>query len=263
MSNLLTDSGARRVSETEVYSVNEPEFTKTWHPVSHSKVLTVLENAVKATDITVRDKQYSLNQDGLNMFGVWNLDIQQNGMTWAMGIRNSLNKKFAVGVCAGSHVMVCDNLAFTGQFVEFRRHTGSLDMDELNQLAIRAIKGVTKKMHFFTEWHAQLKNFELDDTAFKVLTFESMKHQVFAPSKFRKFLDCYHEENEQIEHSESLYAFHGAVTRLMREQSLFQVQRNSDRLNKIIDDYMDIHPEEAHKAGFWKLLRSKLAAFSF
>ena len=263
MSNLLTDSGARRVSETEVYAVDEPEFTKTWHPVSHSKVLTALENAVKTADIAIRDKQYSLNQEGLNMFGVWNLDIQHDGMNWAMGIRNSLNKKFAVGVCAGSHVMVCDNLAFTGQFVEFRKHTGSLDITELDQLAIRAIKGVTKKMHLFTEWHAQLKEFPLNETAFKVLTFESMKRHVFAPSKFTKFLECYHDENDQTEHSESLYAFHGAVTRLMREQSLFQVQRDSDRLNKIIDDYIDIHPEEAHKAGFWKSLKDKLAVFSF
>jgi len=196
------------------------------------------------------------------MFGVWNLDIKSNGTTWAMGIRNSLDKKFAVGVCAGSHVLVCDNLAFTGQFIEFKRHTGSLNMDELNALASRAIAGVTKKMSIFTEWHTQLKNFDLNDKEFKVLTFEAMKQDVFVPSKFNSFLDCYKEENAQSSHSESLYAFHGAVTRLMRDQNLFQIQRKSDNLNRVIDDYMDIHPEEAHKAGFWKSLKDKLITLS-
>lgn len=259
---LLSDSGAHRASETEVCAVPEPEFTKTWHPISHSKVLIALEAAIEAAQIPVTNKEYSLNQDGNNMFGVWSLDVKKDGMTWAMGIRNSMNKKFAVGICAGTNVLVCDNLAFTGQFIEFRKHTGLLDLDELNALASRAIIGVTKRMTIFTEWHTQLKNFQLDETVFKVLTFEAMKQEVFAPSKFTKFLDCYKEENDQIEHSESLYAFHGAVTRLMRGESLFQVQRESDKLNQVIDSYMDLHPDQAVKAGFWKLLKDKLAMFS-
>ena len=133
----------------------------------------------------------------------------------------------------------------------------------LNALASRAIKGVTKKMEIFTEWHTKLKDFELEETAFKVLTFESMKRGVFAPSKFNQFLNCYKEENDQTEHSESLYAFHGAVTRLMRGTSLFQVQRNSDTLNNVIDDYMDLNSEKAGQTGFWKTLKDRLSMFSF
>ena len=76
-------------------------------------------------------------------------------------------------------------------------------------------------------------------------------------------MECYKEENNETDHSESLYAFHGAATRLMRNTSLFHIQQKSDHLNKVIDDYMDIHPEEAHKAGFWKSLKDKLAVFSF
>ena len=260
---LMSDSGARRASEETVCSIDEPEFTKTWHPVSHSKVISSLENAVQKADIGIVKRQYSLGQKGLNMFGVWELDVQSNGVNWAMGIRNSLNKKFAVGVCAGSHVFVCDNLAFTGQFVEFKKHTSSLDMETLNALAGRAITGVTKKMKIFTDWHTKLKAFSLDSTEFKVLTFESMKRGVFAPSKFNQFLSCYDEENDQTEHSESLYAFHGAVTRLMREASLFQVQRNSDTLNNVIDDYMDLNSEKVGQTGFWKTLKDRLSMFSF
>ena len=258
---LISDSGVSRVSEAEVRAVPEPEFTNTWHPLSHDKVLTAIEKAVKVSQIPVIKKEYSLNKDGNNMFGVWNLDVRDNGISWAMGIRNSLNKKFAVGVCAGTHVMVCDNLAFTGQFIEFHRHTSSLDMAELDALASRAIAGVTEKMNIFTEWHMNLKNFNLYNDVFKVLTFESMKQGVFSPSKFRKFLDCYDEENVQTENSESLYAFYGAVTRLMRGESLFQVQRESDKLNQVIDDYMGLHPDQAVRAGFWKLFKDKLAMF--
>ena len=79
---LMSDSGARRASEEAVCAIGEPEFTKTWHPVSHSKVISSLETAVKDAGIAVSNRQYSLGQEGLNMFGVWELDVQSNGVNW-------------------------------------------------------------------------------------------------------------------------------------------------------------------------------------
>jgi hypothetical protein len=41
----------------------------------------------------------------------------------AVGIRNSIDKTFPLGFCAGSRVFVCDNLAFLTELLGTRKHT--------------------------------------------------------------------------------------------------------------------------------------------
>jgi hypothetical protein len=247
MSNLIAHGDSKRVGESEVRAVIEPEFTPTWHPVSHARILDSMELAVHNTGMDIETRQYSLARDGAMMFGVWHLrgngQLGANGLSYAIGIRNSLDKSFAVGICAGTHIFVCDNLAFAGDFVLFRKHTGKLDDDELKILAAKALEGVVKKIGVLVEWQNSLKEHSLEEDDFKVLTFNAMENRVFAPSKFAKFLDCYGEENGQNKvdgYHNTVYTFHGAVTRLVREDSLFQIQKTNDTLSQAIDDYLEL-----------------------
>lgn len=57
-----------------------------------------------------------------------------------VGLRNSHDKRFLVGISFGSRVFVCDNLAFTGDHVVKRKHTANLKRD-LPGLVHRAARG--------------------------------------------------------------------------------------------------------------------------
>ena len=46
-----------------------------------------------------------------------------DGVTLAVGVRNSSDKSFPLGFCAGSRVFVCDNLAFRSELLVRRKHT--------------------------------------------------------------------------------------------------------------------------------------------
>ena len=143
-----------RVDEQAIRAVPEPEWTPTWHPVSHGKVLDALDLAVKETGMDVVGSHYSLSgEQGQNLFGTWTLDREDNGMRWMVGFRNSLNKNLALGVCAGNHVISCSNMMFKGDdFIAFRRHSGGLDWDELVELAKRAMEGLIEKMKKLATW---------------------------------------------------------------------------------------------------------------
>jgi hypothetical protein len=44
-------------------------------------------------------------------------------VTLAVGLRNSVDKSFPLGFCAGNRVFVCDNLAFRSELLVRRKHT--------------------------------------------------------------------------------------------------------------------------------------------
>lgn len=223
-------------TEQEVRSIQEPEFTKSWHPVSHSKVIDALEIAVNGMNLEIVSKNYSLNKRGMNMFGTWRLEQEKDGISWMIGFRNSMSKTFAIGICAGTNVIACSNMMFSGEFIEFRRHTSGVDLKELKILSEKAVSGIYNRLETLTDWHQNLKNFLLNKEKFKVLTYNAMKNGTIAPSKFEEFLECNYQELKL--NNRSLYTFHGACTRLIRKQSLFNIANKTKNLIKICDDYI-------------------------
>ena len=50
--------------ESAVIAIPEPEWTKTWHPTSHSRVINAVTNVLEEKGIGVKSKYYSLTKDG-------------------------------------------------------------------------------------------------------------------------------------------------------------------------------------------------------
>ena len=179
-----------RVDEDKVLAVPEPKFTRTWHPVSHGKIIDVMGNAVKESGLGVVDKTYTLSKDLGNMFGSWVLDAGQAGMRWMVGFRNSVTKAFGVGMCSGNHVTVCENMIFSGEFLEFHKHTMRMSQGYLQEMAGRAMVKLTSEMKGLETWHSGLKELRMCQSDFKILAYDAMDKEVFPPSRFRNFIEC-------------------------------------------------------------------------
>lgn len=230
---------AKFADETTVVAVPEPEWTKSWHPTSHARVINTVSNVLEEKGIGVTQKHYSLNGDGANCFATWVLDQGRDGRNWMLGFRNSLNKSFALGFCAGAHVMVCSNMMFNGQFVEFQKHTHQLDDDRLLEMSASTFNQIQPQIEELETWHDKLVEFPMRSTRnFKALVYDAMSSGVFPPSRFERFLECHHEEME-VDKTRSLKTFHGAATRLLREASLFTNVRSNEQLVTVCDDYME------------------------
>lgn len=226
-------------NENQVRAIAEPEFTKSWHPVSHARVIDATEAAVAAAGMEIRSKHYTLAAKGKEMFASWVLNESHvAGTNYMIGFRNALNMMFAVGFAGGNHVTVCSNMMFSGEFVTFRKHTSGLDDELLKVLAGQAVDTVVQKTKLLVDWQEGLKEIPMDLPEFKQLTFDAMEAEIIMPSSFAKFVDCHTQEmKDQKADGISLSTFHGGVTRLVREKSLFNIANVTGRLKGFCDDY--------------------------
>lgn len=232
-----------RAAEMEVLMVPEPEFTDTWHPVSHGRVINSLQNSLHDQNLEVVNKEYSLSNDKANMFASWTLGLEVDGHALTVIIRNSIKKAFKLGIGAGIHTFICDNLCFSGDFISFRKHTSGLDDVELDRISVETVSSLVPKLTEFANRTNGLKDIPLLLENFKTLTYDAIVNGAFNAGKFNNFLQAYDQETKN-EGAESLYAFNAAATRLMRGENLFQVGRKNAGLYKTVEDYRLSLPEE-------------------
>lgn len=238
-----------RVSEAVIRSAPEPEFTETWRPYSHGAVLDCLAAATKEMKFEVARKDYSITKSLTRMFGVWEIGNKSDDeLGFAIGFRNSIDKHFAVGLCAGERVYVCDNLVFDSEFVLFRKHTGQLGRDELQMIAIEAMKTVTNRFELLRNWHRKLKGVGLEHREAALLTVAAMRKELIPPSNYPKFHELYF--GEETKYTSTLHGWHGAVTELYKDQSLLTVQYKNAELNKFIQHEAPIFLTEKKKYHF-------------
>ena len=74
-------------------------------------------------------EHHGITEDGARYFGLMELRSTYGDYTDTLGLRNSHDKSFPVGIGFGSRVFVCDNLAFLADTVIKRRHTTNLKRD--------------------------------------------------------------------------------------------------------------------------------------
>ena len=237
---LLTNN-TKVCTEDEVRAVPTTEWTRTWHPVSHAQLLDALAHACNETGLSVRDRGYSLNASGTQMFGVWVLDVQMAGLDWTVGFRNSTDKRLSLGICAGTRVLVCDNLAFAGEYVEMQAHTSALTLWGLQEMALIAMEKLILRLSEYSEWQQGLKQIVLPEQTWKSAVFDVMECGALAGKDFRAFLSACVEEQSLAqargEAVRSLWVLQGGATRILRGESLLSQSRKCGLLETVVKHY--------------------------
>ncbi len=226
--------GKNRVSEAEVIAVPDVPFTRTHHPIHHREVIRVVKEALGFLQLDIVKQEFVLAAEGNKLFSVWDLDCGTPEMRWSIGIKNSLNRSMAFGVTAGTKVLVCDNMAFTGEYIALRKHTSGLTNDELGFLAFKTMKQMVPRLRAFQNWHESLRQFPLTEDAAKILLVEIMDNNVIPASKFHQFNELYANV-----YDDGLWAFHEAATDVLKGSNLLTLPQKNKLLNGVINGYID------------------------
>jgi len=141
---LALHCGAGEVTREDVRSVGAPEGTESWTPIPHGLVLDNTIEALEGVGLNVRHERYGLTQEARRFFGV--LDLASpvaEGVSLAVGLRNSTDKSMSAGLVLGQRVFVCDNLAFDAEIKVTRRHTPRIahDLPGMIEMAVSRIQG--------------------------------------------------------------------------------------------------------------------------
>lgn len=148
---LVLHRGARSVSLDELREVHPPAPVGRWHPIAHARVVDVVTQAIGEAGYAVRRSQFGLTPDGHRCFGTLDLDSAlAHGVGLSVGVRNSSDKSFPLGFCAGSRVFCCDNLAFRAELLVKRKHTRHGE-----QRFVAAIAGAVASLKAFREVEAE------------------------------------------------------------------------------------------------------------
>ncbi|MFO0809055.1 MAG: DUF932 domain-containing protein [Gemmataceae bacterium] len=123
-SALVLHRGAHSVTAEELRGYRPPASEGRWHPIAHARVLEVVGTTLREAGYEVKGERLALARDGHRFFGTLDLGTPLgSGVSLAVGVRNSTDKSFPLGFCAGSRVFVCDNLAFRSELLVRRKHT--------------------------------------------------------------------------------------------------------------------------------------------
>jgi hypothetical protein len=121
---LVLHCGASEATLEELRTIEAPPPTKTWYPVKHSAVLDAVGETLDNAGFSIEQSWLSLSEDKNRFFAVLHLGTAlAEGVSLSVGVRNSTDKSFPLGLVAGSRTFVCDNLGFSSEIVVAKRHT--------------------------------------------------------------------------------------------------------------------------------------------
>lgn len=223
-----------KVTEAEVFAVPPVEWTKTFHPVHHGEVIKAVKEAISLVGMEVEQVEYVLDKDGKRFFALYTFNQGTDELRWSVGVINALDRSSSLKFVFGSIVMVCSNMAFSGDSIILRRHTSGLDHEELGFLAYKSFRQILPKLKQFERWHLGLREFPLSEVDAKVLLVEIMTNSVIPASKFHAFSDLYHNTYDP-----SLWGFHEAATDVLNRSNIIHLPKKNKILNSVIDGYID------------------------
>jgi len=140
---LCMSGGGQIVDRQTVAMINTPIGTESWKPVPHIEVIDAVTEVVKAHKWEITEEQFGLAREGQKLFGVMKMKINKSSSSdWVrcIGLRNSHDKSFSVGLSAGISVMVCSNMAFGGTTIIKRRHTSRIELSQLIDVAVNELE---------------------------------------------------------------------------------------------------------------------------
>tara|TARA_B100001250_G_scaffold412266_1_gene443030 strand:+ start:5428 stop:6147 length:720 start_codon:yes stop_codon:yes gene_type:complete len=109
-------------------SIPLPKKTNTYFPISHFEIIKKI-NRQAPIHWVLNDYNIRLSKNGKKIFGTIDYCVAGHNNLISIGFRNSYDKSISVGLCAGSRIIVCSNLMFTGEIIRFRKHTLNLSRD--------------------------------------------------------------------------------------------------------------------------------------
>lgn len=155
-------SGGELITLDELHEVKTPEATRTHHPIPHYQVVDMVKYSLGYYGHEITDEAHAIDKGGLRYFGLLTLHSPAGDYATTVGLRNSADKSFPIGISFGSRVFVCSNLAFVGEKVIKRRHTPNAKRD-LPALVAEAIEPLHQARLAMSEQYDRFKAHEMGD----------------------------------------------------------------------------------------------------
>jgi hypothetical protein len=166
---LLSQTG--KLSREQLALVATPAGTATHRPVSHVEVVNALVDTLGLRHIAPVHEEYAVSKDGMKMFGIVEIETTFQGCRFAIGVRNAHDKSMRLAMTVGYRMLVCDNMAFSGDFTPvLAKHSKHFNL--IHSLEI----GVSEMQRNFEPMTRQVNRWresQLTDVAAKLIIYQA------------------------------------------------------------------------------------------
>jgi hypothetical protein len=190
-SQLLAHCGSSKITREDLKAIPTPEGSATHQPLRHFEIVGALVETLSFRQISVVREEYAVTGDGMKMFGVLDLETTFDGCRFSVGVRNSNDRSMRLALTVGYRVLVCDNMAFHGDFTPvLAKHTKHLSI--MDMLSV----GVDRMQRNFEPMRKQVEAWKgtrlLDSTAKLVIYRAFVEGKLDAPKHLaRRVHDAY------------------------------------------------------------------------
>jgi len=184
-SQLLAHCGTSKITREELKVITTPPGSATHQPLPHYEIVGALVETLSFRQISVVREEYAVSSDGMKMFGVLDLETTFDGCRFSVGVRNSNDKSMRLALTVGYRVLVCDNMAFHGDFTPvLAKHTKRLSLVDILSV------GVDRMQRNFEPMKKQVeawKGTRLPDEAAKLIIYRAfVEGQLDAPKQLAR-----------------------------------------------------------------------------
>ncbi len=213
-----------------------------YQPVAHDDVVQRTRDSLITGGFTIQDEVHSLARDNKHYFGLFSVDHPNRKASdrgCVVGVRNSHDKTFPAGLCAGDAPFVCDNLIFTNTIKLARRHTCNI----LNDLDFMINRALGKLFGF---WHGQdsrieaYKGFELSNSHANDLIIRACKAGALPKSKIMDVVNQWESSDHPEFWDRNVHSLYNAFTEVYKG-NLVALPNRSDALHSVLDSEVDFN----------------------
>jgi len=185
--------------------------------VPHADLVRCLAEQFAGRGVAVTSEQLAVNRSGSLLFGVFDLAVPgpDGDCHGALGFRSSNDKSLGIRAVAGARVLVCDNLALSGDEIVLRRkHTSGLCLaDE----AAAAVRRFGDRYQALVGQVAAMKARPVADGQAKEVLYDVFSRRLLPP----RLLPAAHKEWFEPSHAEfasaTLWRLHNALTEVAKQ----------------------------------------------
>lgn len=232
---LIAHAGAVRMNRDELSRLPVPLATRTHKPIPHGEIVQAITESLGFRGLQIVREEFAAKPDGSRMFGVMEINHQFLGVRFALGIRNANDKSFRLALTAGYRVMVCDNLAFNGEFKPtLAKHSNSLNLIDTVTLGIDRIqRGFRPLEGTIREWQeASVSDLDAENVIYRAFVRGELK----APRKLLHDVHkAYFVTPEEAFRSRNYWSLSNAFTGVMKQLAPAQFYQATAHLGTFLN----------------------------
>jgi hypothetical protein len=236
MESMNLHSGGELITLDQLRRVATPEATATHHPIPHYDFVDMVKFALRYHEHEVVEEHHAIDKDGARYFGVLSLKSEYGDYCDQVGLRNSHDRSFPIGLSFGSRVFVCSNLAFCADTVVKRKHTLRARR-ELPAIIGDIVQPLQEKRLAQANTFDQYKHRPLDIDEFDHLVIELYRRGAVNVTRIADVVEAY--ERPPFDWGpETLWRAFNAVTYALRGR-VAEAPHLTETLHQVIDGYCE------------------------